>query len=286
MNLLNKLCLPVLLLLLYSCYPPATDISQGDSWSQLVSEGEGILVVHYVPAEGFAYTDDGGRLTGVTVDILHEFLEWAQSEYSVDITPEFIPEESFSRFYRNVADSDEGVIGLANVTITDQRLEEVDFSPPYMQNIAVLITHESVAELSSFGRLDEQFTGMAALAFDGTLHQQRIEEIRDLYYPDLEIVMVHSNDDIINKLAGDSTLFSYIDIYNYWRASEQGEPLKRHEVGDDAAEEFGYILPRQSEWTPLITKFFEQNGGFTNSETYHRIMTEHLGNELTELLIE
>jgi len=281
-----KFCVSMWLLLFVSCHSQTSDMSDGDSWSHIVSEGNGNVIVHYVPAEGFAYIDDDGVLTGVTVDILNEFFTWAQSEYSVNFTTEFIREESFSRFYRNVADSEEGIIGMANVTITDQRLEEVDFSPPYMQNIAVMITHNSVDELKSLDRVEEQFSGMSALAFEGTLHEQRLLEIRDNYYPELEIVMAHSNDEIIRMVENEASFFSYIDVYNYWRATEQGSHLKRHGIGDDATEEFGYILPKESDWTPLVTRFFERNDGFTNSEKYRRIMNAHLGSELTELLID
>jgi putative glutamine transport system substrate-binding protein len=258
-------------------------LENGDSWNDIRQQVSGTLIVHYVPSEGFSYEDESGELTGVTVDIIREFIQWVETENRVGITARFVPEESFSRFYRNVAEADQGVIGMANVTITEERREELDFSPPYMQNIAVLITHDSVDELKSFYRLDEQFAGMQALAFEGTLHQERLERIRDHYHPDLDILMEHSNYEILNRVADDSSLFSYIDIYNYWRAAERGEPVKRHPVGDDAAEEFGYVLPSGSDWTPLIQEFFERNDGFTSSDTYREIMNRHLGTELTNL---
>jgi hypothetical protein len=257
-----------------------------DSWEKVYNEGSGTLIAYYVPAEGFAYYGDDGNLTGVTVEILRKFISWIESEYEVDVEVKFVPEESFSRFYQTVQYSDSGTIGMANVTITEERKQELDFSPPYMQNIAVLITNDSVDELDSFHRIQEQFSGMNALAFEGTLHEQRLDEIRTDFFPETDLLMANSNDEIINRVSSDPSLFAYIDIYNYWRASEQGEPLRRHPAGDDAAEEFGYILPFESDWTPLIDEFFSLGEGFIRSEEYRQIMARHLGSELAELLLE
>jgi ABC-type amino acid transport substrate-binding protein len=260
-------------------------LASGDSWEQVINEGTGTLIAYYVPAEGFAYYDDNGNLTGVTVDIIREFNSWIETEYEVELEVQFVSEESFSRFYQTVQNSESGTIGMANVTITEERRQELDFSPPYMQNIAVLITHDSVDELNSFHQIQDQFAGMNALAFEGTLHEQRLGEIREDFFPETNLLMANSNDEIINRVSGDSSLFAYIDIYNYWRASEQGEPLRRHPAGDDAAEEFGYILPPDSDWTPVIEEFFSLGEGYTRSDEFRQIMTRHLGYELTNLLL-
>jgi ABC-type amino acid transport substrate-binding protein len=261
-------------------------LASGDSWEQVINEGTGTLIAYYVPAEGFAYYDDNGNLTGVTVDIIREFNSWIETEYEVELEVQFVSEESFSRFYQTVQNSESGTIGMANVTITEERRQELDFSPSYMQNIAVLITHDSVDELNSFHQIQDQFAGMNALAFEGTLHEQRLGEIREDFFPETNLLMANSNDEIINRVSGDSSLFAYIDIYNYWRASEQGEPLRRHPAGDDAAEEFGYILPPDSDWTPVIKEFFLHGEGYTRSDEFRQIMTRHLGYELAELLLD
>jgi ABC-type amino acid transport substrate-binding protein len=105
-------------------------LASGDSWEQVINEGTGTLIAYYVPAEGFAYYDDNGNLTGVTVDIIREFNSWIETEYEVELEVQFVSEESFSRFYQTVQNSESGTIGMANVTITEERRQELDFSPP------------------------------------------------------------------------------------------------------------------------------------------------------------
>jgi len=54
----------------------------------------------------------------------------------------------------------DGLIGFGNVTITEELKNELAFSPPYMNNIASLITLRDVPELKNFEEL-------ATLLIDG-----------------------------------------------------------------------------------------------------------------------
>jgi putative glutamine transport system substrate-binding protein len=85
-------------------------------------------------------------------------------------------------------------------------------------------------------------------------------------------------------LSEEPSTFGYMDIYNYWRASEVGRPLKRHAVGDDAGEEFGIILPDGSDWTPVMEDYFQTREGFLGTPEYRNLLELHLGRELAGLL--
>jgi hypothetical protein len=268
------------------CHPEGSPDSSGDSWAASSASGSGTLTALYVPAEGFAM-QDGDRLTGVTVEILREFARWVVKEHGITVGLEFVAENDFRIFMDTVAGADEedGLIGFANVTITDARREFLDFSPPYMSNIAVLISHENRSELGAFNQFETVFSGLTALAFEGTLHENRLMDLRNRWYENMPVEYAGSNREIIERVAGGDRYIAYVDVYNYWRALEDGEPVKRHQIGDDAAEEFGYILPKGSGWTPVLQDFFRHDGGFTSSETYRLILQEHLGEGLAELLL-
>ena len=258
----------------------------GDKWEDVKDDGYGTLAALYVPAEGFAYHDDEGQLTGVTVELLQDFARFLSQEHEVLLQINFIEEENWSQFYDDVADGEDGLIGFGNVTITEERREELTFSPPYMTNIASLITHEDVPELESFENLPETFSGLDALAFEGTLHEDRLRHLIDSYHPEAAIDFATSNDEIIEKVSAEPRYFAYIDIYNYWRAAGDGVALKRHETGDEAAEQFGYIMPLDTSWDEIITEYFEHDGGLLQTERYREIMERHLGEHLAGLLME
>jgi len=256
------------------------------TWAAVEEEGHGVLNALYVPAEGFAYAGDNGEPTGFTVALLVDFTRYLAEEYIIMLELNFIEVEDWGNFYYQIAEGKDGMIGMGNVTITEQRREELTFSPPYMTNIASLISHSEASELTCFEEMSSTFEGRDALAFEGTLHEDRLRSLVEQYHPDAEIHFANSNDEIIDRVSESDSYFAYIDIYNYWRAVDRGAELKRHEAADEAAEQFGYIMPPNSTWEPIFTEYFEQDGGLLKTERYRQIMSQHLGERLTELLIE
>jgi ABC-type amino acid transport substrate-binding protein len=260
---------------------PAAD--RAVTWAHAEQAGEAVLRVLYVPAEGFAYTVNGDSVTGVTAEIMRAFARWVAQRHDVAVTLHFVEEQEWRVFYGRVRDAHGGVFGLGNVTITDERRRELSFSLPYLTNVAVLITHDSIAEMNTLEDMRTKFSGLGALAFEGTLHEERLSFLRDAHIPDAPVALAQSNSEIIQRVAAGG-YFAYVDAYNFWRAQEQGAPLRRHAVGDDPAEEFGIIMPVNNDWAPLLEEFFARDGGYRNAPEYRSILEAHLGATLTEAL--
>jgi ABC-type amino acid transport substrate-binding protein len=256
---------------------------QAPTLAEARDAGRAELTFFFVPSSGFAYRDEEGRLTGVTAELLREFAAFVGRAHDLDVEVTWVEEALWADFYAYVRDSRGGAFGIGNVTITEARNEELDFSPPYLQNIAVIVTHEEVPELESMDAIGEAFAGLTALRYQGTLHEARLLEIRDDRFPGMPLREVASNDELVSALAEGPSTFGYIDIYNYWRAREAGRPLRRHPVGDDAAETFGVILPDGSDWTPVLDAFFAEIGGAAGPRM-QGLLREHLGDELAALL--
>ena len=264
----------------------AGHVSAGDSWEQVQQQGSGTVNILYVPSGGFAYEDEDGYLTGTTIEIFRAFREWVEEKYDITLELSFEGETEWQDFYQRVASSGDGVMGTGNVTITEERRDEVQFSPPYLDNIAVLISHEDRPELEAMEDIPEVFADQTGLMYPGTLHGERMEEVRYTYYPGMPVDTVRSNDDIMNKMAEGDRYFTYVDVYNFVNALDDGIPVKRHEIGDDDDEQFGFIHPLNSDWIEPVTEFFEYDDGFLQSETYREIVSEHLGEDMTEILVD
>ncbi|RUO21667.1 substrate-binding periplasmic protein [Aliidiomarina haloalkalitolerans] len=273
------------LVLLVGCSPNSNTVDSGPYRSDSTGPTEVTLKVLYVNADGFAFRNEQGELTGVTVDIMHEFVRWFERYHAARINLNFVEEENWSVFYQRIRNASGGVFGLGNVTITEARRQELQFSPPYMTNVAVLISPAETAELTSFDEFPQVFTGLQPMAFAGTLHETRIKQLRDRYQPDAEVRAATSNPEIIEAVAS-GHYYSYIDAYNYWRAVAGGAAIRHHSIADDPGETFGIIMPLDNDWAPLLTAFFAAEGGFTLTERYREIMHEHLGENLANLLLE
>ncbi|TVQ03670.1 MAG: amino acid ABC transporter substrate-binding protein [Balneolaceae bacterium] len=276
-----------MLALIPACTSDHEIISQNASnWLEVQQRGYGTVTLAFVSSDGFSYTDNDGNLTGVTIELVRDFIRYVNKAYDVNIEINYYPVDNFSGFYNYVKEAESGVFGVANVTITEERRNELQFSPPYMTNIATLITHSDIPEIRSFDEIPVTFTDLKALAFEGTLHQDRLENIRTEYLPDADIVFAQSNNEIIERASAQNRYFAYVDIYNYWRAAEHGAPLRRHAAGDESSEEFGIIMPLDSDWVEVIEEFFEYNGGYVQTSRYRELMEKHLGKELADLLLK
>ncbi len=276
----------VFLFLTAACRHNQTDTQQKSAtWTEIQERGYGTITLAFVPSEGFSYTDADGRLTGVTIDLMRDFKSFVNSNYDVDIELLFEPIDSFSAFYNHVKESQSGVFGVANVTITEERRNELQFSPPYMTNIATLITHRDVPEVESFQEISDTFSGLLPLAFEGTLHQERLEGIQQKFLPNAVMSFAQSNNEIIERVSAENRYFAYVDIYNYWRAAERGTPLRRHAAGDESSEQFGVIMPLESDWANVMEEFLDHSGGYIYSSRYRELMEKHLGPELADLLL-
>jgi ABC-type amino acid transport substrate-binding protein len=246
--------------------------------------GSAELVFVFVPSPGFAQRGADGRPTGVTVELLRDFAAYVAATHDIALTIRWLEQPRWSDFYAFVRDSNGGVFGVGNVTITAARRNELDFSPPYLDNVAVLVTHERVPELPALDRIGTAFGGLTALPFTGTLHEARLEDIRARWLPDMPVRPVTSDDELIALLASDGAYVAYTDVHNYWRARDAGAPLRRHAVGDDAAETFGVIMPHDSDWTPVMREFFAADGGYVRGARFRDHLRQHLGDELAALL--
>ena len=281
MNKLTFLILGALLILMSPlCYAQYS----GDSYAKVKATGEGTIKLAYVETPGFVYRDDAGNLTGICVDIMKDFVEYVNSK-GYKIKADFVGDgSSFRGMYNNVKNSQGGVFGLGNVTITEARKDEIQFSEPFITNFAILITPSSVPTLSRFEDIDKTFAGLTAYTAKGTLNEKRLADLKSKYYNDMKMVYASSSPETLEKVLADQNSFTYLDIAFYLDAIKNRKPIKRHPVGDQSSEQFGFIMPLNSDWKPVLDEFFHANGGYTNSTAYKMILSKHLGDTGVKLL--
>jgi ABC-type amino acid transport substrate-binding protein len=256
----------------------------GDTWMQAKAKGEGSISLAYVETFGFVYKD-GDKLTGVCVDIMNDFVKYVNETKGIKLTSQFVGDgTTFKGMYDKVKASSGGVFGLGNITITEERKREVKFSPPFITNLAFLITQNNVANLAKMEDMPTTFGKLTAYTTKGTINEKRINEMKQKYFPAMKILLTATSQDTFEKITSDPNGFAYLDLAFYLEAVQQRKPLKRHPVGDKASEQFGFAMPMNSDWYPVLDEFFKANGGYTNSNQYKVILKKHLGEIGVKLL--
>ncbi len=277
-----------LILLLAAIFISITASAQlsGDSWKATKSKGSGEVTITYNYSGKFIY-DNGNELDGLCIKIWDKFVDYVENTHNVDLTVNVHqPQDAvdFSEFYNSVQNGKGGVFGLADVTITQARKSEVQFSPSFFSNVSILLTNKSVPDLSDFNNIASEFSGMTIIVQSGTTHEKRAKELKAGSFPSLKIESVNSFKECYEKVNQNDNYFTYLDFSSYLSAIEDAKNIKRHPAGDKTGEEFGFIMPKNSDWGPVMNAFFNKNGGFTNSTEYKKIVANSLGNHVVSML--
>jgi ABC-type amino acid transport substrate-binding protein len=186
--------------------------------------------------------------------------------------------------YDKTKNSNGGVFGLGNVTITDERKKEVKFTPPIITNFAILVTQPNAPTLAKLEDISKTLPNFTAYTAKGTLNEKRIADLKSKYYPAMKVSYTTSSQETLEKVFSDPNALAYLDLAFYIEAVQLKKPVKRHPVGDKAAEQFGIVMPANSDWGPVLDEFFNAKGGYTNTKEYKTILIKHLGESGVKLL--
>lgn len=263
----------------------STAIAQatGDTFAKAMQTKKANLIYIYSEAPGFA-AKVNGEVKGVCVSIMDDFEFFLLDKYGIKVTSSVNEKHAnnFTTYLDAVKSSSGGVFGLSNTTITEKRKTMYNFSPPYITNIAMLLTNKDVPTLSDISKIGEVFKGMTALTIKGSTNEDYMKLLKSKYYPSMKIEYLNSFDQALSKLESSDQYFASLDFTYYLDASQNNKPIKRHAAGDQAAEEFGIIMPADSDWEKPFAEFLTE--AYKTSASYRKIIAEQLGPNALKLL--
>ncbi|GAA0892258.1 hypothetical protein GCM10009122_19370 [Fulvivirga kasyanovii] len=274
MNNLLKLCLA--LILFQSLHLTGFGQLKGDTYAEAKAKGSANWVFTYSEAPGFAAIINGKK-TGITFDLMNKFKEFVEQKENirVNITYETSASDNFILFMKQVREAQGGVFGLTSATITEERKKVYTFSPPYITNISMLLSHNSVPTLANVADINKIFAGMTAVTVKNSTNEKVLIDIKNKYYPTLKIEYVPSTRVAMQHVMQDPKKFTNADFTYYFEAIQNRQPVKRHPGGDIDTEQFGIMMPKGSDWAPLLEEFMSSE--FLESVYYKKIIADNLG---------
>lgn len=256
---------------------------QTNTWAEVSQKKSGTIAVHYLEQHPFCYKDKSGNLTGIEIDIMNEFVKWLKDKKDVNVKIEYKSYNKFDDVYQNIKmNKNAASFGLATVTITPERSQEIDFSAPYLRNKSLLVSSGVVPTLLKIDEVPQKFANLTAVTVKNSVHEHDIQVIKEKYLPNLNIEYVDAPTQVLQKLASDKKYFGYVDIITYWDFVKNNPKayVKMQRASIINNENFGFIMPRNNDWTPVINEFFEAGFGFTATKMYRNILETHLGFEV------
>lgn len=159
----------------------------------------------------FNYQDDSGEFVGFDVDISKEIAE------RLGVEADFITSK-WSGLIGGI-NADKFDIIIAQMTITEERLESVDFTDPYVVTGAVVVTHNETDDIEGLEDLDGKKVGAAAGTSFADVAESAEGADVNLYEGGFSTYV----NDVVNKrldaLINDSLVMGY-------NIQESGHPIK------------------------------------------------------------
>lgn len=261
-------------LLMTSCLTGFSQKYKGDSWATVKSNGSGTLTIIYIEQFGLIHRDKDGSIKGVCADILEDFTQYINQRYGKTVTIKYAGEEPVFSDFLNIVQTTSNILGVTNTTITEERKKIFKFSPPYMHNRPIILSHSSAPVVGSLKDLPQKFPDFTAQVIEGSTHVKYIEKIKTDYLPSLKITYADNGPAIIKNMVSNQKLFTVIDLTEFIEAVNKKLPVKRHPVDVGIVEDLGFIMSRQSDWDGLFKEFLTAD--YRNSVRYREIISKNL----------
>ncbi len=121
----------------------------GNTFAEAKVSKKANVVYTFSTTPGFIFSNGTNQFDGICVDIMKKFENYVEYNYGIVITPKYqlVANNYFSKMLTSVKTAKGGVFGLGNITITEARNKEYNFSPSFMHNVSLLVTNRAAPSL-------------------------------------------------------------------------------------------------------------------------------------------
>jgi membrane-bound lytic murein transglycosylase MltF len=252
---------------------------EGDSWKLVNQKGDGTLSVVYYECPKLI-EDVNGTPKGMCVDILNDFAKFVKTKYNKTLDIKFVSRQNdFGQFLKTVKSSD-NVIGVSNTTITDERKNEMKFSPYFIKTPLVILTNKATPNYKSLKELTA--SGLGGQVEKETSYAAFMDKLKENDFPKLNIQYLQSTAAVIEQLSAANKNFSVMDFTEYLGEVKSNPNIKRQPINLGHNVDLGFIMSKKSDWDLLFNEFLNDN--YRNSTPYKKSLTTYLGANFLTLI--
>lgn len=236
--------------------------------------------VYYFDIPGYIHKDNG-KLQGLEYELVITYQKYVEQKLQRKIPIKFIPVSSFKILYNKSKTGKSNELFVGGFSITNDRLKEVNFSPPYMADITVLATSLNLPVVKDTIELSQKFQKVKGLVIAGTTLEKNILDIKKRYLPNMEIIYVNRAEDIWDNLNSQENYITFFQLDNYLLRLQQGYYLRRQRVLQKHGLGRGFIFPKNSLHKDPMISFFADT---TTEQLIEKLIVKYFGYEAQELL--
>lgn len=265
----------------FTFYGQSTTVEEASSWSEVLSTRQGKVVFYYYPASPFIYLENG-NVTGIEFELANSFVEFIEDGYNVELDIEWVIADQFDDVIYKLKDFKSGVFGASSLSITEERAELINFTPPYIPDISVLASTSDIPIAHSKEEFFEVIDGLTAVSVRSSTLESGLINLREKSPIDYDIIQIDNAGGIMQTLDTMEKAFGYVDLPSFLMALGNGSTVQRqYFFPRKLPGGLSLAFPKGSDWKAPVTAYF-------NSEKYARekpgMILKYLGSEVTELM--
>lgn len=250
------------------------------TWSQVLDKREGTVHFYWYPAHPLIYQDDDG-LTGLEYDIAQSFITYVEKEYQINLSENWVRADKFEDLIANISNQNGGVFGMSGLSITEGRKEVIQFTPPHLPDVCVLVSSADVPVKYSKSGFLETLEEITAITVKGTIFERELLEIQRTNNITFDIIYIDGISELIQTLENTSNAFGYVDVQAFLTEFEKGTSVRRQHFFPLKFPGLSFAYPKNSDWNEPVEAYF-------TSQQFHedkdRIISKYFDPEIIQLL--
>ncbi|WP_353127168.1 histidine kinase [Parapedobacter pyrenivorans] len=253
-----------------------------DSWATIQENKGGTVTALWYDIDPYIFEDDNGKLQGVEYELMESFVRWINKTYDYEVAIRWKNARSFDGIYNQIrSTSDGGVFGWSFFSITPERKQEVQFTPPYMPDINVLVTNDRMPLFTNEAAFRDTIPHLRGYTMRYTAMEQDMDSLIRGYA--IPVSRKYDDYQILERIAAERDAFGYVPLTVYVVSLQKGIKVKRQHLFATERPGLAGIFPINSDWQPIVDEYFQS---FECKRLVSGLLSKYLGSQIGPIIME
>lgn len=251
-----------------------------DSWREVLKSKKGKIVFYWYP-NNINVENSKDIIDGVEYDLAVAFTNYLNKKYNLNLEVEWNQTESFDEVMETVSSARGGVFGASSISITKERATYLNFTPPYLTDIAVMVSSPNVPIAQTPAELSDILNGLTAVSIPNTTLLQSLLDLQKELNINFDIQNVSNSGDVIETIGRLDNGFGYIDLPNFLITLKGSPKVRRQFFRPIKLEGLAMVYPKKSDWVVPVNDYFNSDQ-FESDK--HEIIVKYFGEDVTSVI--
>ena len=252
----------------------------GSEWNDVLESGSGDITFYWYRSVPLIYLEND-TLKGIEYEIANAFKHYIENQYEVNLRSKWINASKFEDLIDDIGQARGAVFGMAGVSITESRKSILQFTPPHLNDLCVIVSSPNVAVEHTINGFIKSLEGLTALTVQGSTFEQKLVEIQHEHDIVLKYEYINSTSDMLAYLENMDDGIGYLELPSYLIALNEGSPVRRQYFYPLKLPGLSLIYPKESDWKTPVEAYYGSSQ-FQNDKD--SILNKYLGRDIIELM--